>query len=58
MAYTRNLVYFLPIADENFILAKVFRMIYLLFICCFFGCARQENIFFGSISMLEIIFLG
>ena len=26
------------------------------FLCYFFGCARQEKLFFGSISMLEIIF--
>ena len=55
MVYTRNLIYFLPIADENFIITRVFRMISSPFIYYFFGCARQEKLFFGSISILEII---
>ena len=28
MVYTRSLIYFLPIADENFIITRVFIMIF------------------------------
>ena len=46
MAYTRNLIYFLPIADEHFIITRVFRMIYSRLIYYLFGYARQEKLFF------------
>ena len=50
-----GMIYFSPIAGENLIADLLdgtdFRF-------CLFGCARQENYFFESISMLEIIFLG